>query len=213
VPRRLWLAAGIAGLALAGTVGAWHLTQDTGSDTAAAPVPVESGPDRAGLQPVSANAAAAPRVALPSAAAGERTVGANGLRSSAAGPAVPSTAAAPDAPAPRKAKDRTLRSADATEAGASARDDARGADRPQPAAARSDEPPPRVRRGTATAPARDPASHEGAAGSPRDACGSRVFLSLALCMEEQCEKPRFKAHPQCSPVREIMERRRRGQTG
>jgi serine/threonine protein kinase len=216
VPRRLWVAVGIGCLALTGAVGAWHLTQDSGSDTAAvAPLPVGPGPDRAGLQPVSANATAAPRAALPSAAAGERTVGANGLRSSAAGPAVSSTAgapaAAPAAPAPRKARERTLRSADVTDAAPSVPDDARGADRPQPAAVRSDEPPPRVRRGTAAAP--DPAPHEGAAGSPRDACGSRGFLSLALCMEEQCEKPRFKAHPQCSPVREIMERRRRGQTG
>jgi serine/threonine protein kinase len=51
------------------------------------------------------------------------------------------------------------------------------------------------------------------AASPRDACGSRVFLALAVCMEEQCERPRFKSHPQCDRVREIMERRRRGENG
>jgi len=45
--------------------------------------------------------------------------------------------------------------------------------------------------------------------SPREACGSRVFLALALCMEEQCETPRFRAHPQCDAVRQMMERRRR----
>jgi len=47
--------------------------------------------------------------------------------------------------------------------------------------------------------------------SPREACGGRVFLALALCMEEQCEKPSFKAHPQCESVRQMVERRRRGE--
>ncbi len=46
--------------------------------------------------------------------------------------------------------------------------------------------------------------------SPREACGSRVFLALALCMEEQCETQRFRAHPQCDAVRQMTERRRRG---
>jgi hypothetical protein len=47
--------------------------------------------------------------------------------------------------------------------------------------------------------------------NPREACGSRVFLALALCMEEQCEKPGFKSHPQCDTVRQMVERRRRGE--
>ena len=54
---------------------------------------------------------------------------------------------------------------------------------------------------------------QAAAAAPRDACGSRVFLSLAVCMEEQCERPRFKNHPQCERVRAIVERRRRGENG
>jgi len=45
--------------------------------------------------------------------------------------------------------------------------------------------------------------------TPREACGSRVFLALALCMEEQCDKAGFKSHPQCEAVREMVERRRR----
>jgi hypothetical protein len=32
-------------------------------------------------------------------------------------------------------------------------------------------------------------------------------------MEEQCERPRFKAHAECEKVREIVERRRRGENG
>ncbi len=57
-----------------------------------------------------------------------------------------------------------------------------------------------------TATAQDPAS-------PREACGQRVFFAMAICMEEQCERPRFKTHPQCERVREIVERRRRGEGG
>jgi serine/threonine protein kinase len=49
--------------------------------------------------------------------------------------------------------------------------------------------------------------------SPREACGSRVFLALAVCMEEVCERPRFKNHPQCEKVRAIVERRKRNDGG
>jgi len=34
-----------------------------------------------------------------------------------------------------------------------------------------------------------------------------------VCMEEQCERPRFRNHPQCDKVRAIVERRRRGEAG
>jgi serine/threonine protein kinase len=49
--------------------------------------------------------------------------------------------------------------------------------------------------------------------TPREACGARVFMALALCMEAQCETPRFKAHPQCKEVLARLERRRRGEGG
>jgi hypothetical protein len=67
------------------------------------------------------------------------------------------------------------------------------------------------------APRSEPAAPSPAAvrepQTPRQACGSRVFLALARCMEEQCELPRFKDHPQCRKVHELMERRRRGEGG
>ena len=47
--------------------------------------------------------------------------------------------------------------------------------------------------------------------TPRQACGSRVFMALALCMEEQCETARFRGHAQCRKVLERLERRRRGE--
>jgi hypothetical protein len=33
--------------------------------------------------------------------------------------------------------------------------------------------------------------------SPQEACGSRVFLALAMCLQEQCQTPKFIRHPQC----------------
>ncbi|WP_325477675.1 serine/threonine protein kinase [Piscinibacter sp.] len=55
-----------------------------------------------------------------------------------------------------------------------------------------------------TAPPKRPAAPPG----PRQACGSRNFLALAACMEQQCTKPRFKAHPECVDVLELMKSRR-----
>lgn len=38
--------------------------------------------------------------------------------------------------------------------------------------------------------------------SPREACGSRVFLALAMCMQEQCQTSQFTKHPQCVEIRQ-----------
>jgi len=43
--------------------------------------------------------------------------------------------------------------------------------------------------------------------SPREACGSRVFLALANCMAEKCSSPQFSSHPQCVQLREENKRR------
>jgi len=43
--------------------------------------------------------------------------------------------------------------------------------------------------------------------SPKEACGSRVFIALAMCLNEQCESPRFRGHPQCVQLREEQRRR------
>ncbi len=44
--------------------------------------------------------------------------------------------------------------------------------------------------------------------NPRDACEGRVFLSLFVCVAEQCERPAFRSHPVCVERREMDERRR-----
>ena len=64
----------------------------------------------------------------------------------------------------------------------------------------------------ASTPAR-PASHSvavsahaaaasGGMASPREACGARKFIALLLCVQQQCETPRFRDHPQCVRLRE-----------
>ena len=67
----------------------------------------------------------------------------------------------------------------------------------QPAAA----PPPPIAR-----PIEQPAIPAGPS-SPREACGSRIFIALALCMSEQCNAPQFHNHPQCVQLREQNRRR------
>lgn len=41
----------------------------------------------------------------------------------------------------------------------------------------------------------------------REACGDRSFISLAICLDRQCERPRFRDEPQC--VRMLEAKRRR----
>ena len=45
-------------------------------------------------------------------------------------------------------------------------------------------------------PAPPPVAAAGPSG-PQEACGKRVFLALAMCMQEQCQTPQFITHPQC----------------
>lgn len=42
--------------------------------------------------------------------------------------------------------------------------------------------------------------------SPTEACGSRVLLALAWCMDRQCEKPVFRNHAECAKLRELRHR-------
>jgi len=45
--------------------------------------------------------------------------------------------------------------------------------------------------------------------SPSEACGKRVFLARALCLDEQCATPRFHGHAECVALREAREQRQR----
>jgi non-specific serine/threonine protein kinase len=77
--------------------------------------------------------------------------------------------------------------------------------------ARAAEPPPRndTPQPPPTAAAEPTAPAATGPATPREACGKRVLLALAHCMEQQCTTPRFQSHPQCVRVRELMEDRRR----
>ena len=41
----------------------------------------------------------------------------------------------------------------------------------------------------------------------REKCGSRLFIALALCMDRECEQPRFREHPECVKVLDLKRRR------
>ena len=50
-----------------------------------------------------------------------------------------------------------------------------------------------------------PTQIEAPAASARDACGKRVFIALALCMEEKCDEARYRGTAECVA---IMDRKR-----
>jgi hypothetical protein len=43
---------------------------------------------------------------------------------------------------------------------------------------------------------------------PREACGDRSFFSMAICVNRQCESPRFMQHPYCVDLRRQWAERR-----
>jgi serine/threonine protein kinase len=46
------------------------------------------------------------------------------------------------------------------------------------------------------------------ASSPRQACGGRVFIAMAICMKRMCEKPAYRPHAQCVRMRQQEEAQR-----
>ena len=235
--RRPWLVAVVAGLVGvigASAVAAWMAGQRPGpSETASAAVaasqPAEAAPAPAPgvvsnvstLTPTTA-APALDKPSTPvtdSTAAARPTSAANpaqkpalpsaNTRPTAAGTSAPPSAAVAtmDASSPRVRLKERLR--DLQGGPGAAREDARTGEgvtaaSPTQDSSRADAAPGRQ--------GRTPALLDGPA-SPRQACGSRVFLALAACMEAQCERQRFKSHPQCDKVREMVERRRRTDGG
>ncbi|RZI80846.1 MAG: serine/threonine protein kinase [Rubrivivax sp.] len=65
--------------------------------------------------------------------------------------------------------------------------------------------PPRKRanQGTTVADARDPLN-------PRQACGSKTFIFLAICMKRHCSRPSYSGHAECRRMREQEEGQRTG---
>jgi len=52
------------------------------------------------------------------------------------------------------------------------------------------------------------AASESEPRSPTEACGRRVLLALAWCIDRQCERPVFQNHPECVKLREIRNSQR-----
>ena len=46
-----------------------------------------------------------------------------------------------------------------------------------------------------------------APADPREACGKRLFIAQLMCVDRECKKPAFSAHPECVRLREIEEQR------
>jgi hypothetical protein len=55
----------------------------------------------------------------------------------------------------------------------------------------------------ASRPTTSPATAENSqsAATPREACGSRVFVAMVRCMKRECETTRYRDHPQCQKLR------------
>ncbi|KQY86072.1 serine/threonine-protein kinase [Pelomonas sp. Root1444] len=68
---------------------------------------------------------------------------------------------------------------------------------PEPAASATPTPPPAAPASVAPAEPR----------SPAEACGSRMLLARAWCIDRQCEKPVFRNDPECVRLREMRELR------
>jgi hypothetical protein len=87
------------------------------------------------------------------------------------------------------------------DAAASRPADAR-AGRPVPSAAQRE--PVVVAVPVAAAPPTGPAT-------ARDVCGSRLFIALAVCMDRECEQPRFRDNAECVKVLEVKRKREQQQ--
>ena len=53
---------------------------------------------------------------------------------------------------------------------------------------------------------REPAAQRGPA-TAREACGDRRFIALAICIDRECERPRFRESAECVRVLEVKQRR------
>jgi len=77
----------------------------------------------------------------------------------------------------------------------------------KPAANKAQRAASRPTSGTANAVAKTPAApvpvtaENTSSATPRQACGSRVFVAMLRCMKRECETARYRDHPQCQKLR------------
>ena len=75
----------------------------------------------------------------------------------------------------------------------------------RPAEARG-RPVPAAQRDPVVVAAPVPAAPAGPA-TAREVCGSRLFIALAVCMDRECEQPRYRDNPECVKVLDMKRRR------
>ncbi len=67
-------------------------------------------------------------------------------------------------------------------------------------------PVPAMQRDPVVVAAPVPAAATGPA-TAREVCGTRLFIALAVCMDRECEQPRYRDHPECVRVLETKRKR------
>ncbi len=217
----LWQFVGLLGGARAPAVAGAEPASAAASVAAVAAAPVPSAPLPASA-PAVAVAAPKPELAASTQAATEAALAA---LAQAQGLAVPGKAAPADAVKPASTQ---AAAGNATLAASSARSKpvpVASASRPEgnsaaassygDAASRAAadaraKPVPAVQRDTAAAAVPAPVPVAAAPTVPataREKCGSRLFIALALCMDRECEQPRYREHPECVQVLEMKRKR------
>lgn len=217
----IWVAAGVGAVVVLGV--AVTQLRGRGAEPPLAPADVA-----ASAAPASSTATAATTVAAPVEPAASVAALAPAVAASAAAPAASAAVAvSPGASAPAVARVVTpAASAPRPQAAASAprRDGALkplAAEKPGEPRAMPRSPvfsaPEPVAANPVAVPASRPASTSNAsataagepeAHSPTEACGRRVLLALAWCIDRQCERPVFQNHPECVKLREIRNSQR-----
>ncbi|MFG6430880.1 serine/threonine protein kinase [Roseateles sp. LYH14W] len=201
-PRRLWLAA--AAVLAVVLLGLFIVQLQDNVARHAPPPTAASAASAAPAEPASAPSAPASAPAVTGAASAAPSASAAPV---GAAPPKPATAPAPvltPAPRPQPAASAPVRRDGALKPIVTERaGDFRPVPRspvfaaPEPAAAATTTP-------AQTAPASTSASPE--PSSPSEACGSRVLLARAWCIDRQCEKPAFRSHAECVKLRELRHR-------
>ena len=200
---------GAAGLVAASVASAASASGSVATPTAAYPPGVVASTSPAAL-PIEAQAttAAEPAASAVAARSPALTPALAALAGGAAAAPAASAAAAASAASGAASRPRTttrpvnLRNPDGTMATA----------RPAPPASAADDAPARPGNGGSTresTPATRVADAPATSGplTAREACGSRVFIALAICMDRECEQPQFRDHPECVRILNVKRQR------
>ena len=191
-------ASAVASAASAATLAA-AAPPGVAASAAAAALPIEAQAPQAAAQPAAPAVATQSPALTPALTALAGGVAAGPAASAAAAAAAASGAASRPRPTARPVN---LRNPDGTLAST----------RPAPSSSAADDAPARSSNGGG---AREPTPATRAAAVPapsgpltaREACGNRVFIALAICMDRECEQPQFRDNPECVRILNVKRQR------